>query len=97
VDLGPAEGEVFAEYACGAEAIRVRGAVIGAVTPVNKMAPAFKIQFKAPKGVQQVDKFEGGPVQVLEVSVDEQEFHPAGLSVTEDLTASEPVEIRTED
>jgi hypothetical protein len=84
----------FAEFACGSEAVVVRGSVIAPITPVSKMTTTFKEKFKGAKDRQDIQKFEGEPTDVLEVSVNGGAFGEAAFTSTDTVTNEEPLEIR---
>ena len=92
----------FAEFECPLakativvkEGAGKRGnSVIGAITPVNKMAKAFTLTFKQVAGKQSPEKFETGLVDVLESSLNGGAAEQAGLEATDTLTTAEEVEL----
>lgn len=96
--LENATGGPFTQFICGTGlTITVTGSVIGKITPVNALiAPPkhFKIAFKQATGKQKPPKLEGGPVDVLGVSVNGGPSEEAGLSSTETLTFAGPTEVK---
>jgi alpha-tubulin suppressor-like RCC1 family protein len=83
------------EAACGASTLKVAGSVIGAITPINEMSTTFKVDYKATKGKQSIEHFEGKTNDVLEMTVGSEAGKQAGLTL--DLTQSneESIEINT--
>ena len=82
----------FIEFSCGGSAQIVRGSVIAPVT-TGKTSPTFTQTFKAAKGTQVPQQFEGEPVDILETSIAGGAFQPDGLTVKVTQTSEEPVEI----
>jgi alpha-tubulin suppressor-like RCC1 family protein len=95
VELLPPEGVPFVQYTCGTTSTEVRGALLGAITPVNSSTTTYKIKFAQSKGKQKPEKFEGGPTEVLEASVGGGPFEQAGLDDTVTLTSEEAVELNS--
>jgi hypothetical protein len=58
VDLQAKGGGNFAEFACGAETVKIRGSVIGAITPVNVPTSAFYLNLTGAGGVQNPTEYE---------------------------------------
>ncbi|MCW3056336.1 MAG: hypothetical protein JWO21_305, partial [Solirubrobacterales bacterium] len=70
LDLKPV-GELFAEFNCtgGLLKLKVKGSVIGKLSPVNTATKEFKLEFKlAGVGKQEIEKFETGLKDTLETS-----------------------------
>jgi hypothetical protein len=68
--LKPESGEYLAVFHCQSEYFWVKGAVIGEVSPVNQFTKKATFTFKQTGiGIQQWEKFEGGPREVLEVTL----------------------------
>jgi hypothetical protein len=78
------------EYSCGGNRTVLTGSVLVPVE-VNKMVHTTKLQYKASKGKQKPEAFEGAPADVLENSRGEQ----VGLGFTATQTNGEAVEINT--
>lgn len=95
IELLPPEGAPFVQYACGTTSTEVRGAVLGAITPLNSMNTTFKLKFSQSKGKQKITKFEKGPTEVLEASVAGGPFEQAGLDDVVTLTSEEEVELNS--
>ena len=75
----------------------VTGSVIEKITPVNKLVkpPAgFNLKFTQAKGKQKPPKFELGPVDVLETSINGGPIEESGLMSTDLLTFAAPLEIK---
>ncbi len=85
----------FMEFKCGSTNVVVRGSVIGTTTPINKMSPTFVEKFVGAKDRQNVQKFEGEPLDVLESSVGGGPYGPSQFTSTDTITNEEPLEIRT--
>lgn len=60
-------GGLFAEFECAGVKIKVKGSIIGKITPVNTLTSTFELVFKCVSGKQEIEKFEGGLTDVLEV------------------------------
>jgi hypothetical protein len=96
LDLSNPAGALLAEFQCVNLRFAVRGSVIGKVTPVNKpvIPPSrFIVKFVQKAGKQSIMKLAGGPVDILETSVNGGPFEPSGLSSTDALLFKEPVVI----
>jgi hypothetical protein len=93
--LVPTTGELFVEFECtGFAKSKVKGAVIGELTPVNKKTKTFTLAFKQTKGKQAITKFEGGATEILESSLNGGAFEQAGEETTDTLTLTEEGEIK---
>jgi hypothetical protein len=68
VDFKPASGLYLAEFECGALKIKVKGSVIGHVTPLNTSALSSKLNLIPNKTgtANSPESFEGGPKDILE-------------------------------
>jgi hypothetical protein len=82
-DFKPASGEFNAEFGCPgspALSIRVKGSVIGKLTPANVSSTEAKSTLQKAVGKQEIEKFEGGPKDTLisETSVEGGPFSAAG-------------------
>jgi hypothetical protein len=98
IDFSNPAGALVLEFQCGpATAGVVRGSVIGKITPVNKLVkpPAhFTVKFAQKKGIQTIGKFEAGPLDILETSLNGGPFEPSGLNSVDLVKfAAPPVEI----
>jgi hypothetical protein len=93
LELAPAEGSVLVE--CNVSTIHVvmSGSVIATV-PVNSMKTVDTIKFTAGKGKQKPERFEGGPLSVLEWNAGSG-AEQLGLTLTTLLTTEEKVEVST--
>ena len=74
----------FMEYSCGDNAAVLTGSVLVPLK-ANKMAQALKLEYKASKGKQDPEAFEGAPADVLKNSLGEQ----VGLGFTATQTNEE--------
>jgi hypothetical protein len=83
----------FIEFNCGGTAQVIRGSVIGTVTS-GKMSLALTQAFKAAKGKQVPDRFEGEPVDVLESSTGGGAFEQDGLTLKATQKSEEAVEVK---
>jgi hypothetical protein len=70
----------------------ITGSVIGSIKQVGKMSSTFTEQFQAKKGKQKIEKFEGGARDTLTCAF-EKGSEPCGLSSTDTLKNTEPLEI----
>jgi hypothetical protein len=83
--IHPAFGEQFLSFECGGTAVSVTGSVIAGMTPVNKMAAAFKLAFSGYSGIQKPEALEGGEKRFLTletVNATEQ----AGLTMADSIS-----------
>jgi hypothetical protein len=86
---------LFIEFACGATlTVAVRGSVL---TPVksNTMMTTGELKFKATKGKQKPERFEGQPKDILEASFTGKPFEQAGQTITTKVTSEEPLELNS--
>ena len=83
---------VFAEFACGATAVSIRGAVIGSVK-AGGGGSSLTLTYKASKGVQKPNRFVGGSELKLEASFDGGAYEPIGLRAKPTQTYEETLEI----
>jgi hypothetical protein len=97
VDLkgtGGATGNLLAEFECNDEGAllpaRVKGSVIGLITPINSLALTFKLNFaeNATTKKQAVEKLEGEPKDTLEASLNRGLFEE-GIEIVEDEILTE--------
>jgi hypothetical protein len=90
--LGP-----IAMFTCGATVFVVEGSVIGRITPVNKLVSPgtpFKLKFMKKAGKQNPMSFEGGPVDVLQTSINGGPLEESALAAKDEVfIAGGPVEI----
>jgi hypothetical protein len=92
-----ASGGTISEFKCGGISVKESGSIIGRITPVDKQVKAgepFKLKLKQAKGKQKPSAFEGGPTDVLMVSVATVPPEEAGVSDNIDVTFSEAGEIK---
>jgi alpha-tubulin suppressor-like RCC1 family protein len=91
LDLAPSEGELVAEFLCGADAFVVQGSVIVGVHQ-NEMQLAPTLKYEATNGKQKPEHFDEEPNDVLEMSFGAA-FEQTGLTVTTTQTNEEEVEV----
>jgi hypothetical protein len=97
IDFANPAGALLMEFQCGNLLGVVRGSVIGKVTPINKLVKPpghFTAKFIEKKGIQAIGKFEAGPLDILEASINGGPFEPAGLKASDLIRFSEPVELK---
>jgi hypothetical protein len=95
LDLSAGEGVPLAQFECGARSVSWRGSVLVPVS-AGKAKSTQTLKYKAVKGKQKVERFEGAAPDVLEESLGSEPFAVIGLTTTITLTASEAIEIRGE-
>jgi alpha-tubulin suppressor-like RCC1 family protein len=96
LELLPAgEGQPIAEASCGTSTVKLGGAVIGSIAPINAMRSTFNVKFKQKKGKQAIEAFEGESGETLELSIGAGAPEQAGLGLETTLTNEEEVEINT--
>jgi hypothetical protein len=91
--IQPVSGEEFLSFQCGGTDVSVTGSVIATMTPVNKMAAAFKLNFSGNSGAQKPESFEGGKKRLLTletVNATEQ----VGLTMNDSIANERLLEIR---
>jgi hypothetical protein len=88
----PFQFECFA--GTGLKVVRVSGSAIGLVTPTRKLVSALTTKFAQAKGKQQIQHFEGGPVEVLHLSVNGGPSEEAAISFGSVEETSPAVEIK---
>jgi|GEM_PF-991246 len=95
LDLYPAgmAGSVM-EFICGSTSVAVQGSVIVPVT-ANKMSLTDALKFKASKGKQTPEAFEGAPKDILKESFDGGPAENAGLNAAITQTSEEKVEVNS--
>jgi hypothetical protein len=92
-DLYPAgKTGLFIEFACGALTVAVRGSILVPISS-DKMVSSLKLKYKATKGKQQVEHFEGAPNDILESSFKGGPFEQSGQTITTTLTTEEKLEL----
>jgi hypothetical protein len=80
--------------------LKVRGSVIGVLTPVNTVAEEFTLTFKQKKGVQEPTEYEEEGKKVKDITETEGsgiktfKFEPSGLETTDTLKFEEKVEVK---
>jgi hypothetical protein len=82
------------EFSCAGTGVSVRGSVIVPVKP-DKMSLTQALKFKATKGKQKPESFEGGPKAILEESFNGGTFEQTGLTAAITQTNAEDVEINS--
>jgi hypothetical protein len=93
LDLSPSGGEgAILTFSCGASAVSVNGSVIAPVKS-NKMSQTSTLKYRATKGKQKPEGFEGAPKDVLGVSLNGAPAEPAGLLLTVTVTNAEALEV----
>ena len=96
LELAPAtEGQTFLSFECGSTPMQVSGAVLGALSPVNKASTSLTNSFQSSKGQQHIEAFEGGSPQGLQVSIEGGPLEPFGISGTFLYRNEEKVSINT--
>ena len=98
VDLAPTGGGEFVEFNCagGIVKVKVKGSVIGQITPVNKKVLTtehFTLTFTQTSGKQAIEKFEGGLKDTLETSKNGNPFEGSAEAATAEVTGEETIEI----
>jgi len=92
-DLYPAgKTGLFIKFACSGLIVSVQGSVIVPIKS-DKMLLSGTLKYKAKKGIQQVEKFEGGPKDVLETTYHGGPFEQSGQTITTTLTNEEKLEL----
>jgi hypothetical protein len=95
LDLFPTSGEVVAEIECGGLVkVVVTGSVIHLLN-INKMLLEENEKMVQKKGSQKPEKFEGGPVDVLESSIGGGSPVQSGLGLLTRLTNEEKIEVNS--
>ncbi len=83
---------LFIEFSCTGLVIAVRGSILVPIKS-DKMALTFPLKYKASKGVQQVQKFEGMPKDVLETTHQGLPYEESGQNITTTTTNEEKLEL----
>lgn len=96
VNLKPVLGKLFVAFECSGVPVKVNGSVIAPITPTGKMSSTSTLNYRASKGVQAVEEFEGGEKHTLRAVASGKETEPeqAGLRTTDTSTSEEPLEIK---
>jgi hypothetical protein len=71
----------FAEFTCGTTAVQVQGSVL-VKNVAGKMATLETLKFTQKTGKQKPERFEGGPLEVLESKFGEGSFERTGLNLS---------------
>ena len=82
----------FMQFSCGGSAIALTGSAIGSIK-ADKMATAAALKYKASKGIQKPEAFEGGSPDVLLSSLNGGSTEQDGLTLSSTVTYEEPVEV----
>jgi len=90
----PKSGTTFTEFKCSLIPVVVRGAVLNPVSS-NKMLIKATVKFAGSKGHQKPEKFEGGPKETLESSIEGGPFEQSDQVLTTVQTNEEKLEIST--
>ena len=95
LDLAPTSGTEFVEFNCAGELVKVkvRGSVIGKVTPLNTKTTSGLLTYKQSGGVQELTKFEGGAVDLLETSKNGGAFEGSAEATVDEITFHQPTEV----
>ncbi len=105
VDLVPETGELLAEISCagGFAKVKLRGDLIGEISPLNVARKEFSLAFRQATGKQEwasiflEEPFESGKYEevdsVLESSIDSFPFKDAGLEATDVIATEEDVKV----
>jgi len=97
----PTKGNLLAKFTCGHHTVEIRGAVIGALTPVNTVVGGpgghFTVADTENKETekQAITGFEGGPKAVLEFQFDRGGFSEVVLTSSLEMVPSRAVEVST--
>lgn len=94
ISLAPASGTTFAELTCDGLKVVVRGSVIHPVTK-NTMLLEENEKYTEKKGKQTPEQFEGGPVDVLETSINGGAFIESGETLLTTIVNEEKMEVNT--
>jgi hypothetical protein len=83
------------EYSCAAGLlkVKVRGSVIGEITPINVATATARLIFKQKAGVQEFTKFAGAAADSLETSKNGAAFEASGLETDDELFFTEKITI----
>jgi len=89
----PKEHENDAEFVCGTTSVEIFGGVVGPITTVGKLVTKLSLTYKSTAGIQLFESLFGGPLEVLAASFGRGKAEQAGLTATDVLTLSQPLEI----
>jgi hypothetical protein len=88
-------GTSFAEFECSSLVkVKVTGAVVGEITPINTMTKTFTLKLEQSKGIQKWTKLEGGVESVLKTSINGGTAEQSGDESTDTITTEEEAEIK---
>jgi hypothetical protein len=97
LDLAPLTGTEFVEFNCagGIVKVKVKGSVIGGVTPINTQSTSGTLTYvkAAGKGKQELTKLEGGAVDLLETSKNGGTAEGSAIETTDTITFHQPTEV----
>ena len=92
--LEPQPGGELAQFTCGGEALAIGGAVIGTVSPVDKMGSSLALAFAASKThAQSPESFAGGGKQVPLLIIGKEQY-PLILTTSATLAGEEQLELK---
>jgi hypothetical protein len=99
LDLSSPAGALLTSFSCGAALnVNVRGSMIGAISPINKVVLPpkghFVVKWAQLKGHQKVNHFAGGPLDFPEASVNGGPIEASGLTATDTVKLPVPEEIK---
>ncbi len=83
---------LFIKFSCSGLTVAVQGSVIVPIKS-DKMLLSGTLKYKATKGKQQVEKFEGGLTDVLETTYKGGPYEQSGQTITTTLTNEEKLEL----
>ena len=93
LELSPVGGGAFAECSVSTIHVPMRGSLIAGLAG-NSMRTVYTIKYTESKGKQKPERFEGGPLAVLEWNTG-LGYEQLGLKFTMILTAEEKIEVST--
>jgi hypothetical protein len=94
LEVGGSVAITETEFAClGLVKVRVRGAAIGVVTPINTSSTTGHLNFTQSKGKQSPLNFEGGATLTFESSKNGGTFEQAGETTEDTITFSEKITV----
>jgi hypothetical protein len=88
----PGHSGPFAEFTCGTVAVQLLGAVL-VKDVAGKTASSEILKYTQKAGKEKPERFEGGPLEVLEAKFGEGALEQTGLNLTVTQTYEEPLEI----
>ncbi len=95
LQVGPASGQVLAEFACGSHSVTLSGAFVGLYGKENVTTTSMSLKTKAKKGIQEQHALAGHAEASLALQVDADAAENAGVTVKLAQTNEEGVEINT--